>query len=387
MATITLSTEQEQAVAAITKWYKGGAFTKPVFVVAGLAGSGKTTMVNYFIEHAGINQEHVRFLSYTGKASLVLRQAGCPAETIHHLIYQPRLQTYRCQVTGLKKQRVVGFDLKHELDKEIYLLVVDEVSMVSRRVLNDLLSFGVKVLALGDPAQLPPPHGDQNGLLNKPDVFLQEVHRQAADNPIIRLAHMARHTGTVPFGNFGKALVVPKHKFDWDQLAEVDQVICGLNNTRRDLNKLIRDMNGYTAQLPEEGEKLICLKNNWEEDVAGLPLVNGMTGVMVSRYKQINTLGRTFYINFRPDGADRDDVFCALETNLDYFMPLPGYTPNTDGKMNHFDFGHAITCHKAQGSGFRRVVYFHEPFGDARQRQQLLYTGFTRAIEEIIAVM
>ena len=58
--------------------------------------------------------------------------------------------------------------------------------MVDEELGRDLLSFGTPVLVLGDTAQLPPVKGGGFFTDAEPDAMLTEVHRQAADNPIIR---------------------------------------------------------------------------------------------------------------------------------------------------------------------------------------------------------
>ena len=50
-----------------------------------------------------------------------------------------------------------------------------------------------------------------------------------------------------------------------------------------------------------------------------------------------------------------------------------------------FDFGYALTVHKAQGSQAKKVVLFEERFAkmDNDQWKRWLYTGITRAEEEL----
>jgi ATP-dependent exoDNAse (exonuclease V) alpha subunit len=71
---------------------------------------------------------------------------------------------------------------------EAHLAIIDEVSMVNEEMANDLMSFDVPILVVGDPGQLPPIEGAGYFTNREPDIFLREIHRQAADNPIIRLA-------------------------------------------------------------------------------------------------------------------------------------------------------------------------------------------------------
>lgn len=68
------------------------------------------------------------------------------------------------------------------------LVIVDECSMVGEVLASDLLSFGTKVLVLGDPAQLPPVDGAGYFTSKPPDFILTEIHLQAAENPIIRMS-------------------------------------------------------------------------------------------------------------------------------------------------------------------------------------------------------
>ena len=60
------------------------------------------------------------------------------------------------------------------------LIVIDECSMVDAELGRDLMSFGVPLLVLGDPAQLPPIQGGGFFTEAEPDAMLTEVHRQAA---------------------------------------------------------------------------------------------------------------------------------------------------------------------------------------------------------------
>ena len=86
--------------------------------------------------------------------------------------------------------------------------------MVDEELGRDLLSFGKKVLVLGDPAQLPPVKGGGFFTEAEPDVMLTEVHRQAADNPIIRLSMTIREGGQVPRGVYGESRVIGRDGLD-----------------------------------------------------------------------------------------------------------------------------------------------------------------------------
>ena len=91
---------------------------------------------------------------------------------------------------------------------EAKLIIIDECSMVDAELGRDLMSFGVPVLVLGDPAQLPPIQGGGYFTEAEPDAMLTEVHRQAFDNPIVRLSMRCARANGRSRGDYGDTQVV-----------------------------------------------------------------------------------------------------------------------------------------------------------------------------------
>src|SRR5213593_2331563 len=176
----TFTPHQDSALKAVADWLKakpGRGGTPPVFRLFGYAGTGKTTLARHIAE--GVEGE-VKFAAFTGKAALVMRNKGCDdASTIHSLIYRTRESD----------NEQPSFELWDEAPaSKAKLIVIDECSMVDAELGRDLLSFGTPLLVLGDPAQLPPIQGGGFFTSAEPDAMLTEVHRQAQDNPIVRLS-------------------------------------------------------------------------------------------------------------------------------------------------------------------------------------------------------
>ena len=176
--------EQDRALKAVDRWLSKG--DAQVFRLFGYAGAGKTTLARHFAEHVG---GEVAFAAFTGKAAHVMRAKGCVgATTIHSLIYRPD--------TDDDGAEAPSFTLRRDAPaSKADLIVIDECSMVDEELGRDLLSFGAPVLVLGDPAQLPPVKGGGFFTDADPDFMLTEIHRQAADNPIIRLSMNIREGG------------------------------------------------------------------------------------------------------------------------------------------------------------------------------------------------
>src|SRR5215210_9157695 len=192
---MTWSPQQDAALKAVADWLRRG--DQPVFRLFGYAGTGKTTLARHIAE--GVDGE-VAFGAYTGKAALVLRTKGCPdASTIHSMIYRSRESDEGGPQFVLNRQSPVA---------RASLIIIDECSMVDEELGRDLLSFGQPVLVLGDPAQLPPVKGGGFFTEGEPDVMLTEVHRQARDNPIIRLSMVVREGGRLPHGRHGESRVL-----------------------------------------------------------------------------------------------------------------------------------------------------------------------------------
>ncbi len=359
--------EQERALAAVAAWLEtpGG---PQIFRLFGYAGTGKTTLAKHLAEHV---DGKTAFGAFTGKAALVLRSKGCAdARTIHSMIYRPRdLDTEE-----------PSFELNADAPAaEASLIVIDECSMVDEELGRDLLSFGKKVLVLGDPAQLPPVKGGGFFTEGEPDVMLTQVHRQAADNPIVRLSMLVREGGRLARGTYGESRVIAKAEIDSAAVQAADQVLVGLNRTRHAYNRRLRALAGYKGEAPEVGEKLVCLRNNRAKG-----LLNGAT-FHVARVSGVRS-GK-LRLTVAPDDmpgakAQRVAVLPQFFSGQDEEIPY-SLRRNSD----EFDYGYALTVHKAQGSQWDDVVLFDESFAFREHRARWLYTGVTRAAERLTLVV
>src|SRR5262245_43815100 len=245
---------QDAALKSVADWLKsrpGKGSTPQVFRLFGYAGTGKTTLARHIAQAV---DGKVLFAAFTGKAALVMRSKGCDgASTIHSLIYKTR-------ESG---EEVPSFDLWDDAPaSKASLIVIDECSMVDAELGRDLKSFGVPLLVLGDPAQLPPIQGGGFFTDAEPDAMLTEVHRQAQDDPIVRLSMAIRAGNPLAQGRYGATEVVRRDALDPARVIGADQVLVGRNATRRAYNARLRERRGFADALPMAGDKLVCLRNN-----------------------------------------------------------------------------------------------------------------------------
>ncbi|MEM6650708.1 MAG: ATP-binding domain-containing protein, partial [Pseudomonadota bacterium] len=249
-------------------------------------------------------------------------------------------------------------------------------SMVDEELGRDLLSFGAPVLVLGDPAQLPPVKGGGYFTDAEPDVMLTEVHRQAADNPIIQLS-MAIREGELPeTGDYGAAKVISKRDLDPDAVMAADQVLVGMNRTRARYNERLRERQGYDGDEPWVGERLVCLRNNKSKG-----LLNGGMWTVKTRHGR---KGGKLRLDVTPEDGGRATRVSVLP---DFFKGNAANIPWAKRRnSDEFDFGYALTVHKSQGSQWDDVILFDESYAFREDRLKWLYTGVTRAAERLTVV-
>ena len=369
---MNLSPQQDEALLAVARWLKSG--RPQLFRLFGYAGTGKTTLARRIAEDV---DGDVLFAAFTGKAAQVLRNKGCAnARTIHSLIYRPRGEKAEEETGELQP----AFSLNRASPvAKAKLVIVDECSMVDEALGRDLLSFGAPVLVLGDPGQLPPVSGGGYFTEAEPDVMLTEIHRQARENPIVALAQTVREGGRPDYGRYGESRVIGKADIDSEQVLAADQVLVGRNKTRQGFNRRIRALRGFDGLLPAAGDKLVCLRNSSEKG-----LLNGglwrVTSVGTRAGPALNML-----VKSEEEGPH--GVSAKIRVLKTMFEEGPEAVP-WDRRKNsdEFDYGYALTVHKAQGSQWDKLILFDESFAFRETRERWLYTAITRAAEQITIV-
>lgn len=390
---MVLTAKQEEAVKIAKEKFKRH---EKYMVISGYAGSGKSTTVRFIIASLGVELEEVCYAAYTGKASEVLRKKGNPnAMTLHKLLYETTLT---------KEGTFIHKKVEHLKYK---VVVVDECSMIPQDMVEQLAGYpGVFTIYLGDEAQLPPVDKDgQNHLLDNPDIFLDEIMRQALDSDIIRLSMKIRHHES--FDNFAghDAQVIDYEELNTGMLLWADIILCATNRTRQELNAQVRQLMGYEGTVTE-GDKVICTRNYWNTfGSMGNPLINGCIGYLKRPYTSFihypqymkRALGQAGTVEtiesfFETDFGERYSIMAdkkMLVTGQPSLTRKMEYMLNSKKKSYplQFEYGYAITCHKSQGSEFPNVLVIEEGFPFVKEEHaRWLYTAVTRASEKLVLV-
>ena len=390
---IQLTEKQLQGLKIAIERYKN---REKYTVISGYAGTGKSTLVKFIVQSLpGIDPDwDVCFATYTGKAAQVLMSKGnANAMTLHKLLYE---SIPKPDGTFLRKKKInIGYKV----------VVVDEVSMAPKEMMDLLFCHNVYVICLGDPFQLPPIDKDEdNHLLDHPHIFLDEIMRQALDSEIIRLTLDIREGKDLRLFDGKDVKVYGKNKLSTGMMMWADEIICATNKTRVEMNNNMRQLLDRGDQ-PEDGDKVICLRNYWDFIADNNDyLVNGTIGFLDDVYPSFHRLplmfgGQNFPVtcaNFISD-ADADYGNLIMDTkeiltgertldNKTIYRLMKSKNYGTLVPMD-FTYGYAITCHKSQGSQWDKVLVLEEKFPfNKEEHARWLYTAATRAVDKLVIV-
>jgi exodeoxyribonuclease-5 len=367
----TFAPQQAAAARTFSDWWKNRHSGDQIFRLFGYAGTGKTTVVRHLVADLKLR---VAYAAFTGKAALMMRRSGCEnASTIHALIYE-----VISHPDGHVEFRLNPDSAAAHVD----LIVIDECSMVDQDLAFDLMSFGKPILVLGDPAQLPPVKGAGFFINAEPNVMLTEIHRQARDNPIIHLATLVREGHSFQRGSYGSSRVVPRGTLTAEDLLAADQVLVGLNATRKSFNSRMRFALKRESASPQAEDRLVCLKND-----RALGIFNG--GIFTVDEVKKPTKARKEYFRLKVSSDDFEGrAPFEVQVRKEFFL---GGLDDLDWRelrnSQQFDYGYALTCHKSQGSQWPHVIAYDESQTFREDHRKWLYTAITRASERLTLVM
>ncbi len=439
----------------------GGA-VQPTLAVIGKAGSGKTMLLADLVRSllgAGVEpvsadyesrrtrtKRTLAVLAPTNKAASVLRQRGVPATTIHRILYTPLYHPDyeaiaewltgkgdRPKVEGLTEaalDRALAFYRQHpsipgalasaglrgsdfikgwkRRDEPLDIGLIDEASMLDARQYADLRELFRTLVLFGDPAQLAPVGGTDGMVFETlPEgakLELHRVHRQAADSPILDLAH-ALGDPELGFSGFEALLrqaaarderVVISPRVDAGAMARAP-VLVWRNATRVRLIHAFRLAHEAPPDLLLPGEPLICdgielpLKHRKRRmDLEARGLIRGAQAIY------LGPGARPGFARLYVVGAEEPRVGVASIIQIEAPGQVEPMIVTAASMGAVFLHGAAVTIHKAQGSQWPEVQVFAPDLYAAAQsgRQEagvalwkrLAYVAVTRAEERLVWV-
>lgn len=383
---------QQKLINEAVDWFHNS--SEQVFQFAGKAGRGKTFVLLKIVEALGVPLDQIACMSYTGCASLVMRTKGLTgAKTNHSWLYNP-VEGYKYDKSGIiLKDNYLNRPLTelHFIPKPlegIILMIIDEARTTPLHMKAEIESRGIKIIACGDVSQLPPVADEPAYLVSGKIHMLTECMRQAKDSPILYLAERAINGYAIQPGYYGNCLVIYDDELTDEMIKCSDIVLCGKNNTRDLINKKVRrDILNIKTDLPACGEKFICRKNNWKEELDGINLTNGLVGTVINSPGIQRFDGKTFGIDFKPDILNSyfEDLKCDYNYLIAPFEQKKYLKNDRYSLGDKFEFAYAITTHLSQGSEFNNGIYIEEYLSKEIQ-PNLNYTAVTRFRDGMIWV-
>lgn len=389
---------QRKVIAAAVDWWKNDPHNK-LFQYEGGPGTGKSFTLGLIINTLGLSMAEVAPAAYTGAAAIVLRTKGFPnARTDHSWLYTPQDSTIYDEAGNVLMDKyfnlpITGLDFAPKPLEGIKLMLIDEAPMTPMSIRREIETRNVRTIACGDLKQLPPVEAEPGYLVDGEIHHLTEIMRQQADNPIIWISNRAYlglpiHKGLYS-SNSGSVLVIDEEELTDNMISWSDIMICGTNKTRDAMNKRVREnILGIKSDLPQHGERLVCRKNNWNLEVDGISLANGLLG-RVESYPDVSCFdGKTFTIDFCPPFMRRG--FSELQCSYEYL--IASHEQRQYIKNNKYypgarmEYAYCITTHTAQGSEHVNGIYFKE-YLSKEINGNLDYTGITRFKNSCIIVL
>lgn len=369
--------------------------SEQVYQFSGAAGTGKTAVLKEIVKRIGIPLSRIAVMAYIGQAANVMRTRGLyNARTAHSWLYElkeePVLDINDNPVIDeiFNRPKVRYMFVPRKLTNIDYI-IIDESFTFPLRMKQDVLNIGKPIIATGDVNQLPPVKDKPAFLVDGKITYLTEIMRQSDGNDIPFIADRILKGKPISTGLYNGVLVIQRHELTDDMIKCANIVLCGTNKTRDYYNNHIRqDILGFHTRLPRYSEKIICRKSNWNAELNGISLTNGLIGQVIKPPAVETFDGRQFYIDFKPDLMNM--AYKDLGCDYDYFI-ADFATRNEIKKSPYsigekFEFAYAITTHLSQGAQYPGGIYINEYLHRDVQRN-LDYTGVTRFSKFLIYVL
>lgn len=369
--------------------------SRQVYQFSGPPGSGKTEVIKEIIRQLNIPLHRTACMAYTGQAASVMRTRSLSyAKTIHSTLYHlaeveikdehgnPIIDTVFNK--PIVKLRFVPKDLN-----DVDLMIIDEGSTVPSSMKYEIERRGIPIIVTGDINQLPPVKDTPAYLIDGEIDYLTEIMRQDENSAIVYFSQRLLKGLPISCGLYGNVLVIEEKDLTPDMIKRSNILLCGTNRTRDKYNKYIReDILGIDADLPVYGERVICRKNNWNLEIDGISLTNGLTGSVVKPATVEDYDGNRFFIDFKPDLVEYP--FTYLGCDYKYFKAdfenrqFLKSSPYSIGEK--FELAYASTTHLSQGSQYPCGIYIQE-YLNKDINNRLNYTAATRFVNFLIYVI
>ena len=392
MSNIILNEQQEIVCSKIVNDVKNG---RMVNEFTGGPGTGKSVVLMECFRRLRYSPSEILPMAYTGQAAIVMRTKGFQnARSAHSSIYNLDKSTRQNNGSIIMDthynipEENISFTPKTNLNG-IKIIAIDEGYQIPLGMRKDIERFNLPIIVTGDKDQLPPVKAQPAYLTGDDVLRLTQLMRQHENDPIVYLSKRANKGEPIHVGQYGHNVLVISEDDVSDQMMRMSNVIlCGTNKSRDYLNKYVRhNIFNIKSNLPVYGDRMICRKNNWDIELNGISLANGLIGTVSNSPSVLNFDGKKYNIDFKPDllGSSFRNINCDFEY-LNCSIENKAYAKsNKYNNSEKFEYAYALTVHLTQGAEFPCGMYFEDAMGGGI-KNKIDYTAITRFKNQFIFV-
>jgi len=317
-----------------------------------------------------LEQRRLTILQYE---DIVLPEDPAERLALFEKMKKERVKSHKDQIREiLAEDMPVRKKEPSEIQSKYDAILVDESSMVNETQGWDLMSYGVPVIMVGDPFQLPPVKAKAFWDGMRPQSVLTKIERQKGAGAGIPLAGEKIRNGGTPERNESVG-IHHRNTLPDEAFLNADQILVGTHKTRERICNFVRRNLGYETAYPLEGEKVVAVYNDKEKGIMNGELYTVMKSEVI-RGGSVTKM------------TIKDPYGKIIENVQAWTSGFPGRskTDFLDDEFGKFWFGYAITCHQSQGSEWKNVVVCDDwPKGDKEVYARWLYTALTRAATRV----
>lgn len=364
--------------------------------IEGIAGSGKTTMLEQAKTLYDTQGLKVIGMAFTGKAAEAMEsEAAIPSQTIHKYLNQlsPSTPHDNWDFSAVKKAD----------NPEVW--IVDESSMLTDHLLSNILEASekrnAKVVFLGDPNQLLP--------IGTGNAFARMTQESNEQVPTVRMREINRQEEG---SNLRKTVEALSGKFDniekTSPLAYIDENIKEIPQRDYRINSVIADFFNYT---PEEQDKtaILVARNNDRNELNQRIHERLVKDKHLSSERVLSSINQYGAEEAKPYSVGEKIIFTKndykiKDTNggtvgikngqigkiIDINGPKVTVETNTKQQITfnsreykHFDYGYAMTTFKAQGLTVDNALIMHDSTQRSSNTRNKIYVDVSRAKKSV----
>ena len=429
--------EQKMALLSMSKFVNSNN-EDDFLILSGAAGTGKTSITTALIGYLNTNSIGYNIAAPTGRAARILgRKSKTLNSTIHSLIYNTKPNPKTGEIIFTLKENIIKDYTIFIIDEASMIsskIINNKTSLFKSNssLLSDLVSFVKKgnplnkIVFLGDRNQLPPINEHESMALceeyltNKFSLkgsshLLTEVKRQEDGSYILKNATNIRigidnNLKNVSLQGIQKqSIQAASNNYMKEYLNNGMESVVSIGTTHKMnmmFNTIIRNkIYGNTPGIIES-EDLLLIVQSWRRN--GSQLYSGDHVIVEEvQMEKIETVANLKFVPVKLKSKDLNDQDEIIEDYLllDCLINPKGLSAEQESKLRHerfrknkiyresgntsddryvgairANYGHSITCNKAQGGEWNKVLINSYYMPSLRYQ----YTAITRAKESLV---